>query len=111
MTSHVRRSSPRRLKRLWFTVPFACLVVASSTVGQVPANGLTVAPPAHLAAGDDVVVAVFREKDLGARVFVDERNQLPPPRIGLVDVGLLTADMLRDTIRARYSGFLRDPSV
>jgi protein involved in polysaccharide export with SLBB domain len=72
---------------------------------------MTDAPLAHLAAGDDVVVIVFREKELSGRSFVDERNQIALPRLGLIDVSRLSADMLRDTIRARYATFLRDPSV
>jgi len=76
-----------------------------------PAPSSDATPLAHLAAGDDVVVIVFREQELSGRGFVDERNQLALPRMGLLNVGNMTAEMLRDTIRARYSSFLRDPSV
>src|SRR3954447_6362410 len=65
----------------------------------------------RLAPGDDVVVTVFREKDLSAKVYVDDKGQVVLPRLGLIDVRDLTTDMLRDTIRAKYSTFLRDPSI
>jgi protein involved in polysaccharide export with SLBB domain len=110
MTSPARRGIPQSFHSLWITLSAACLV-ASLAAAQTPAAEPNDVPPAHLAAGDDVVVVVFREKDLSSRAFVDERNQLALPRLALLDVGRLTADMLRDTIRARYSGFLRDPSV
>jgi protein involved in polysaccharide export with SLBB domain len=109
MTSHARRSIPRSHQRLWTLVPAACLVAASLAGGQTPVDAPT--PLAHLAAGDDVVVIVYREQELTGRAFVDERNQIALPRLPLLDVSRLTADMLRDTIRARYSSFLRDPSV
>jgi polysaccharide export outer membrane protein len=68
-------------------------------------------PAARLAAGDDVVVVVFQEKELSARVYVDGRNQIALPRLGVFDVGAMTSEMLRDTVRARYATFLREPSV
>lgn len=68
-------------------------------------------PTARLAAGDDVVVVVFQEKELSARVYVDDRNQIALPRLGAFDVGAMTSEMLRDTIRARYAAFLREPAV
>jgi polysaccharide export outer membrane protein len=68
-------------------------------------------PAARLAAGDDVVVVVFQEKELSARVYVDGRNQIALPRLGVFDVSTMTSDMLRDTVRARYATFLRDPAV
>jgi polysaccharide export outer membrane protein len=80
--------------------------------GAQSASGSISAPPlGHLAPGDDVIVVVFREKELTARVYVDDREQVALPRLGVISVGGLTTDMLRDTIRARYGTFLRDPSV
>jgi len=113
MTSLARRSRPRPQRRLWITVSLGCVLSASAALGQMAMARQTTAviPLAHLAAGDDVVVIVFREKELSGRSFVDERNQIALPRLGLLDVSALTTDMLRDTIRARYSTFLRDPSV
>ncbi|HEY4215963.1 MAG TPA: polysaccharide biosynthesis/export family protein [Gemmatimonadaceae bacterium] len=85
---------------------------ASILMAQQAAAPRTDALPfAHLAAGDDVVVTVFREKDLSARVFVDEANDLALPKLGVISVGTLTSDMLRDSLRARYATFLREPAV
>jgi polysaccharide biosynthesis/export protein VpsN len=101
MTRHARAFAP-------FVI--ATLLAAGAATAQTlqsSAAGL----PARLAAGDDVVVVVFQEKELSARVYVDGRNQIALPRLGVFDVGAMTTDMLRDTVRARYATFLRDPSV
>jgi polysaccharide export outer membrane protein len=86
-------------------------IAAPAILAQTPAGSTAGLPPAHLAAGDDVVVVVFQEKDFSARVYVDGQNQIALPRVGVIDVGALTTEMLRDTIRARFATFLRDPSV
>ncbi len=83
--------------------PILAAQSAGGTVAGLPAS--------HLAAGDDVVVVVFQEKELSARVYVDGQNQIELPRIGTIGVASLTSDMLRDTVRSRYAAFLRDPSV
>jgi polysaccharide export outer membrane protein len=88
----------------------AALALAAQLTAAQTQSGQP-APLGHLAAGDDVTVIVFREKDLMANVYVDDRDQITLPRLGVIDVGHLTSDMLRDTVRARYAAFLRDPSV
>jgi polysaccharide export outer membrane protein len=95
---------------------FASFVAAALLAGRsISAQSLQSStvrfPVARLAAGDDVVVVVFQEKELSARVYVDGRNQIALPRLGVFDVGDMTSEMLRDTVRARYATFLRDPSV
>lgn len=86
---------------------FGLQVIQAQSLQSSPA----VMPAGRLAAGDDVVVVVFQEKELSARVYVDGQNQIALPRLGVLNVGGLTSDMLRDTVRARYAAFLRDPSV
>jgi polysaccharide export outer membrane protein len=94
---------------------FAPFVVAALFAGPLTAQSLQSSavrlPAARLAPGDDVVVMVFQEMELSARVYVDGRNQIALPRLGVFDVGEMTSEMLRDTVRARYATFLRDPSV
>ena len=101
--------------RLFSILALACGVGASAltaqTAAQAAAGTFAGLPAAHLAAGDDVVVVVFQEKELSARVYVDGQNQIALPRIGSIVVSGLTSDMLRDTVRSRYALFLRDPSV
>lgn len=88
------------------------LTLASTTLAAQNAERLRSATPAgHLAPGDDVVVLVFQERDLSGRSYVDDHGQIVLPRIGPIDASTLTAAMLRDTVRTRYAGFLRDPSV
>jgi polysaccharide export outer membrane protein len=101
---------PSRLCRL--SIAGFCLVFGPAALrSQNTARPPVRAPSGVLAPGDDVIVAVFQEKELSARVYVDDRSQIALPRLGVLDVGSLTSDMLRDTVRARYSEFLRDPSV
>jgi protein involved in polysaccharide export with SLBB domain len=97
--------------RLFSILALACGLGAPALSAQAVAGTVTGLPVAHLAAGDDVVVVVFQEKELSARVYVDGRNQITLPRIGSLVVSGLTSDMLRDTVRSRYAAFLRDPSV
>jgi protein involved in polysaccharide export with SLBB domain len=102
-------SSP--VSRVVLILAIAGAIAAPALFAQVPAGEPVSLPAAHLAAGDDVVVVVFQEKELSARVYVDGQNQIALPRLGVMGVSALTTDMLRDTIRARYATFLRDPSV
>ena len=51
---------------------FAAPRLAAQSV-QIGSAGL---PSARLAPGDDVVVVVFQEKELSARVYVDDRSQI-----------------------------------
>src|SRR4051794_38612246 len=113
MTSHARRMLPQSVHRLWIALSAACYVAISSATAQSPSAdpASAAAPLAHLAAGDAVVVVVFGEKERSGRPLVDDRNHIALPRLPLLDVSRLTADMLRDTIRVRYASFLRDPSV
>jgi polysaccharide export outer membrane protein len=97
--------------RLFSILALGCIVAAPALAAQAAAGTVASLPAAHLAAGDDVVVVVFQEKELSARVYVDGQNQIALPRIGSIDVAALTSDMLRDTVRSRYATFLRDPSV
>ncbi|MDB4877434.1 MAG: polysaccharide export protein [Gemmatimonadetes bacterium] len=99
------------VRRLLSVVAFAWGIGAPVMLAQTPAPRPIELPAAHLAAGDDVVVVVFQEKELSARVYVDGRNQITLPRLGIITVSGLTTDMLHDTIQTRYATFLRDPSV
>lgn len=98
-------------RALAFAVVAAALLGGRSLAAQSLQSSAVRLPAARLAAGDDVVVVVFQEKELSARVYVDGRNQIALPRLGVFDVGAMTSEMLRDTVRARYATFLREPSV
>ena len=101
----------RHAKALGQFVVAVALFAGHTLAAQSLQSSAVRLPGARLAAGDDVVVVVFQEKELSARVYVDGRNQIALPRLGVFDVGSMTTDMLRDTVRARYATFLREPSV
>ena len=103
MTRQMKSMAMMAAALVLFTAPRS----AAQSV-QIRPAGL---PSARLAPGDDVVVVVFQEKELSARVYVDDRSQIALPRLGAFDVSHMTSEMLRDTIRARYATFLREPSV
>ncbi len=64
-----------------------------------------------IAVGDRIRVRVWREPTLGDTVTVDERGEVVLPRLGSVRVEGRTITSLQDTLRARFSEYLRNPSV
>jgi protein involved in polysaccharide export with SLBB domain len=66
---------------------------------------------ASVQAGDRIVVKVYREAELSDTVLVPADGRLVLARIGTVDATHSTISALADSIRARYSRFLRNPSV
>jgi protein involved in polysaccharide export with SLBB domain len=65
----------------------------------------------HAEPGDRVWLHVWREPKLSDTVTVDERGRVLFPKIGLVDASALTIGDFRDTVRARFSEYLKDAPV
>lgn len=61
--------------------------------------------------GDHVVVHFLREPQLNAEVVVDEHGDAAFPKIGVLQVTRYTIGALQDSLRARYSEFLRLPEL
>lgn len=114
----MRRSS---LRHLFLATPL--LGVAALMVAAVPRLGaqeptptpvpLTLAERAaqvRVQPGDRVAVRVFREPGLSDTVTVDVDGGLALPRLGTIPTRALSVAALHDTLRARYAGFLRNPS-
>lgn len=78
-----------------------------------PAQPLTLAERAGrtlVQPGDRVSVKVYREPELSADATVDVDGGLALPRLGTIPTRALSVAALHDTLRARYAGFLRNPS-
>lgn len=77
-----------------------------------PSSALGRAAAARIEPGDRVAVNVWQEPDLSTpAAIVNERSEILLPRLGTVLVQGLTPVSLRDTLRARYATFLRQPVV
>src|SRR5262245_27882759 len=88
-------------------------VLASSAV-CVEAQGVAqsaVASSPRLAIGDRVIVKVWPEIKLSDSVIVDERGEINLRHLGSIHVLAFDYDRLRDTLRARYATFLRNPVI
>lgn len=96
-----------------FTAMMLILAGASTACeAQSPAVSAAVrSGQASAQAGDRIVVKVYREAELSDTVLVPADGRLVLARIGTVDATHSTISALADTIRARYSRFLRNPSV
>jgi polysaccharide biosynthesis/export protein len=62
--------------------------------------------------GDRISLRVYREVDLSdSAILVNERGEATFPKIGVVPVSRFTIGTLRDSVRARYARYLRDPDI
>ena len=77
--------------------------------GLAAQNAVLASP--HLAIGDRVVVKVWPEVKLSDTTVVDERGEISLPHVGSIGVLSFDYDRLRDTLRARYGTFLRNPVI
>jgi protein involved in polysaccharide export with SLBB domain len=85
-------------------------VVSIATASAAQDDGAAKrAGESHLRPGDLIVLHFLRERQLSDSIFVDERGQAAFPKIGALAVSNLTIGALLDTLRTRYSEYLRVP--
>jgi polysaccharide export outer membrane protein len=92
----------------------AGVTALSSALGQESDPAASVARRAGALSaepGDRVWLHVWREPLLSDTVTVDENGNVLLPKIGVLRTSGLPISALRDTIRARFSEFLRDSPV
>lgn len=107
------------LARRILTVGLLATVALGSACSRGAANrsASTVAPRAVPAdptvrPGDRLSTKVYGEPTWSVEeTTIDERGAITLPRIGTLRVAGLGATALRDTVRARYAKFLRDPDA
>jgi protein involved in polysaccharide export with SLBB domain len=61
--------------------------------------------------GDRVAVKVYREPGLSDDVMVNERGDIVLPKVGTVHAASVTIRALEDTLRRRFSVYLREPDI
>jgi protein involved in polysaccharide export with SLBB domain len=61
--------------------------------------------------GDKVQLKIWREPDLSGEFVVSSDGIVILPKIGRVDVNLISTDSLRASLMIRYAGSLRDPAI
>lgn len=101
--------------KLWASVIGALsLASLSACAGSLPPPGTAAyqANEYRLAAGDEVMVTVFGERELSKKYVVSSAGDLSFPLIGDVDVANKTVTELQDQLVAILSeGYLNDPRI
>src|SRR5436853_1555719 len=82
-------------------------VTAASQSVQA-ANAGERAAAARIRAGDRIELQFRRDRELNSSISVSERGEAVFPKLGTLDVARFTIASLQDTLRARYSEYLRD---
>jgi polysaccharide export outer membrane protein len=94
------------------------LALAFAIAIPLPVVAQSAAPPAfsRVAAsrpqpGDRIAIHVIGEPNLSDTMMINERGDAPFARLGVIHVTDLSISALEDTLRARYSKFLRTPAI
>lgn len=95
----------------WLLLP----AVAQTNAPSEPRTAITIRPESELARigpADVVVVSVYQEEDLNAKVSVDGKGNVSLPLLGSVKVGGMTTDEAVAAIRELYGkDYLVNPQV
>ncbi|HEY4304172.1 MAG TPA: polysaccharide biosynthesis/export family protein [Gemmatimonadaceae bacterium] len=93
-------------------------VAAAAAAARAAAQTTTATPSAfariaasHPQPGDRIAVHIVGEPYLSDTMMINERGEAPFAKLGLLHVADLTVEALQDTLRARYSEFLRTPAI
>ena len=92
-----------------------CLATTAPRTGSAQAAqqaAVLRAAATHPRPGDKLVIKVPREPLLGdTAAMVNERGEVSLTKLGVVQVSRFTITELQDTLRARYSRYLKDPGI
>jgi protein involved in polysaccharide export with SLBB domain len=66
---------------------------------------------ARVRPGDKITLHFLRERELSESLTVNERGEAAFPKLGIISVSRMTIGELQDTLRTRYSEFLRMPEL
>jgi polysaccharide export outer membrane protein len=61
--------------------------------------------------GDLVRLRIWREPDLSGDFKIDEAGKVVLPKLGLIDVGHISLDSLKQHLVASYQTYLRNPTI
>jgi polysaccharide export outer membrane protein len=92
------------------------LICAAIAFGSLYAQGESLRPreraaTAHAEPGDKFILHIVGEPLMSETVTVNERGQVPLPKIGVFEVTPLSLLALEDTLRTRYAQYLRTPAI
>jgi polysaccharide export outer membrane protein len=103
-------------RNIWRTLYALLLVGATGGAASLYAqNGVEDAArraaTARVRPGDRIELQFRRDRELNSSISVNERGEAVFPKLGSIDVAQVTIAGLQDTLRARYSEFLRAPEL
>lgn len=104
----------RSWPNIWRTVALlvGIAVATSQSAAQSAVEGVARrAATALVRPGDRIELQFRRDRELNSSVSVNERGEAVFPKLGMIDVTDVTIGGLQDTLRARYSEYLRAPEL
>lgn len=88
------------------------LLIAGELRSQVqPDEAARRAASTTIRAGDRIELQFRRDRELNSSVNVNERGEAVFPKLGILSVSDITIAALPDTLRLKYSQFLRHPEL
>lgn len=96
-----------------------CALLLAASVGRVATlhaqnaleDAARRAASAMVRPGDRIELQFRRDRELNSSINVNERGEAVFPKLGSIDVAKVSIAGLQDTLRARYSEFLRAPEL
>lgn len=89
----------------------ACHLVFAGAASAQDGAGVRSVSAERVRPGDKIALRFLREPALSESVTVSDRGEAPFPKVGILKVSDLTIAQLQDTLRTRYSEFLRLPEL
>lgn len=84
---------------------------ASAQAPPLLSHAMERASAAQILPGDRVVIKVWREPEYSDSVTVDQNGEAVLPSVGSIRLADYTIAVLQDTLRRRFSEYLRNPSI
>jgi len=102
-----------RLARFARSIALALLTMGPAAYAQqsTVADAARRAATGRIQPGDRIAVQVLREEDWNDTIVVNERGEASFAKLGLMRVDSMSISALQDTLRARYSEYLRNPAL
>jgi polysaccharide export outer membrane protein len=100
----------RHLIAAGIVIGFSC-ATALGAQDTTKAAAAARAGSARVQPGDRVAIKVYREPGLSDDVMVNERGDVVLAKVGTVHAASMSIRALEDTLRTRFSEFLRNPDI
>lgn len=99
---------------IWRGYAVLCVALAGASPAHAQdavADAAMRAASARLRPGDRIELQFRRDRELNSSVMVNERGEAVFPKLGAINVSNVTIGGLQDTLKVRYSEFLRTPEM